>query len=154
MTPQNKVLDIAHIIRILPHKPPAVLVDRVIEVEPGERILALKNFTANEPYLSGHFPGLPIMPATVLIEIGLQVCCLLAYATESYSPANTVVFLRGMKKANFHRSVFPGDTLEIEAKLGLKRSNVWRFDTAMYVQNQKIAEFELGLSLHERDSIL
>jgi 3-hydroxyacyl-[acyl-carrier-protein] dehydratase len=154
MSKESQAIDINSIIRILPNKPPAILVDRVIEVKPGEQITAIKNVTATEPCFDGHFPGLPILPVSASIEIMLQTCCLLAYATEKYNPGSNIVSLRGIKKAKFHLSVFPGDSLEIESKFLSRRTNIWRFETIIYKGDKTVAESELALSFHDRDGIL
>ncbi len=154
MSDGSHALDIGAIIRILPNKPPAILVDGVIEIKPGEQITAIKNITATEPCFAGHFPGLPILPVSSAIEIMLQTCVLLAYATEQYNPGSSIVSLRGIKKAKFHRSVFPGDSLEIVANFNSRRTNIWRFETFIYKGEKAVAEAELALSFHDRDGIL
>ena len=151
MTDRTEVLAVTDIIRILPHKPPATLVDRVIEVEPGARILAGKSFTISESSFAGHFPGLPLLPCGVLIETMIQSCILLAYATEQYNPANIIVTLIGINRAKFRRSLRPGDSVEIEATLLRKRSNVWRFKVSVYCDDYGVADCELALSIHDRD---
>ncbi|MCP4679294.1 MAG: 3-hydroxyacyl-ACP dehydratase FabZ [Deltaproteobacteria bacterium] len=154
MTERPEVIDVTSIIRILPHKPPATLVDRVIEVEPGERILTGKNITISEPSIAGHFPGMPMLPSGVLIEIMVQSCCLLAYATEQYNPANKIVTLIAINKAKFRRSLCPGDGIEVEANLIRKRSNVWRFKVNVYEDDHGVADCELALSIHDREDTL
>jgi 3-hydroxymyristoyl/3-hydroxydecanoyl-(acyl carrier protein) dehydratase len=154
MSKRSETIDINSIIRILPNKPPAILVDRVTEVKPGEQITAIKNITATEPCFAGHFPGLPILPVSSSIEIMLQTCCLLAYATEQYNPGSNIVSLRGIKKAKFHRSVFPGDSLEIEAHFLNRHTNIWRFEATIYKGEETVVEAELALSFHDRDGII
>jgi 3-hydroxyacyl-[acyl-carrier-protein] dehydratase len=154
MSKGPEAIDINSIIRILPNKPPAVLIDRVTKVKPGAQITAIKNVTVTEPCFAGHFPGLPILPVSSLIEIMLQTCCLLAYATEKYNPGSNIVSLRGIKKAKFHRSIFPGDSLEIESNFLSRRTNIWRFSITIYKGNKTVAEAELALSFHDRDGIL
>ena len=142
------------IISILPHKPPAVLIDCVTEVEPDKRILAIKNITVSEPALAGHFPGLPLLPNTTVVELMLQTCNLLVYATEQYELASKVVTLVGINKAKFHRALGPGATIEIEADLLRKRSNVWRFACKTYEQDIRVAEAELAISIQDRSSVI
>ncbi|MCP4198020.1 MAG: 3-hydroxyacyl-ACP dehydratase FabZ [Proteobacteria bacterium] len=154
MSKRLEAIDINSIIRILPNKPPAIFVDRVTKVKPGAQITAIKNITATEPCFAGHFPGLPILPVSTLIDIMLQTCCLLAYATEQYNPDCNIVSLRGIKKAKFHRSVFPGDSLEIESNFLSRRTNIWRFEITVYKGDKTVAEAELALSFHDRDGIL
>ncbi len=154
MNERPQVLDINSIIRILPHKPPATLIDRVIEVEPGERILTTKNVTIAEPSMAGHFPGLPMFPGSAIIEVMLQSCCLLAYASDRFNPSSKIVTLVGINKAKFHRAVGPGETIEVEAQLLRQRSNVWRFDIKVYEDDRRVAEAELAMSLIDREDTL
>ena len=154
MNDRLPVLDINSIIRILPHKPPATLIDRVIEVEPGEKILTAKTVTISERAVSGHFPGMPILPGSTIIEVMVQTCCLLAYATDRYNPATKTANLVGINKAKFHRVVGPGETIETEAHLLRQHSNVWRFEVRVYEDDRRLAEAELALSLVERDDTL
>jgi len=152
MTGSSNTLDSSSIIRILPQKPPAVYVDRVVELSPGERILIQKNVSMGDPCLEGHFPGFPRMPGTALLEIMIQACCLLAYSTERYDPSKTVVSLMGISKTKFRRTIGPGDTFEVEARLSQKRSNVWRFDVNGYEKDRLVVDGKLVLSLHGRDA--
>jgi 3-hydroxyacyl-[acyl-carrier-protein] dehydratase len=139
---------------ILPQKPPAVLLDRVIEIEPGERIVAAKNVTISEPALAGHFPKLPIFPPTALIEAMTQASCVLAYATERYEPAEMIVQLVGLSKTKFHQLVFPGDVVEIESRLLRRTSNVWRFDARAFCRDISVAESTLVLAfIGRRDAL-
>ena len=150
----NQVLSINDIIRILPQKPPATLIDRVIDIEPGTRIVAAKNVAATEPFLEGHYPGMPIVPNTVLLEMMHQACSMLIYATDRYSATNVVLTLMGISKAKFHRAITPGNILEIEAQLMRKRSNVFRFSVNLFEKDQKGAEAELAVSVRDRDDVI
>jgi 3-hydroxyacyl-[acyl-carrier-protein] dehydratase len=154
MTDRPFVLDSHNIIRILPHKPPAVLVDRVVEVSPGQRVLARKCVTQNEMAMLGHFPGLPVYPAGMIIETMLQVCTVLTYATDKFDPATQIVLLVGLNKTKFRRAIVPGDVLEIDAELTQRRSNVWRFEVKAFVDDLVVVETGLVLSTHDRDDIL
>ncbi len=150
MNQRANVLDIASIIRILPHKPPAILVDQVLELNPGRRIVAKKNITVSEVPLNGHFPGLPVYPAAMIIEIMLQVCAILAYATDKFDPGSQIVTLNGVNKTKFHRTVVPGNTLEVEAELTQKRSNIWRFNVKCYVDDHVVVESGLVITVLDR----
>jgi len=154
MTDRSFLLDARNVIRILPHKPPAVLIDRVIEVIPGQRVLAQKCVTQSEAAMLGHFPGLPVLPAGTIIEAMVQACTVLAYATDKFDPATDIVLLVGLNKTKFRRAIVPGDLLEIEAQLGQRRSNVWRFDVKAYVNDSIVVESGVALSTHCRDDIL
>jgi 3-hydroxyacyl-[acyl-carrier-protein] dehydratase len=154
MTDRPFVLDSHNIIRILPHKPPAVLLDRVVEVSPGQRVLARKCITQNEMSMLGHFPGLPVYPAGMIIETMLQACTVLTYATDKFDPSTQIVLLVGLNKTKFRRAIVPGDVLEIDAELTQRRSNVWRFEVKAFVDDIIVVETGLVLSTHDRDDIL
>lgn len=154
MTERSFVLDAHNVIRILPHKPPAVLLDRVVEVNPGQRVLARKAITQSDPAFMGHFPGLPVYPAVLIIEAMVQACTVLTYATDRFDPATQIVMLVGLNKTKFRRAVLPGDVLEIEAELSQRRTNVWRFEVKGFVDDTVVAETGLVLSTHDRDAIL
>ncbi len=154
MTKRTQSLDIGNILRILPQKPPAVLVDAVIDLNPGKKIVAIKNITATEPYMNGHFPGLPVYPAAMLIESMLQACTILAYATDQFDAGTQVVTLIGVNKTKFKRAILPGDSVEIEGTLTQKRSNVWRFDVRCFVDDFMVAQSGLVLSVNNREDII
>ena len=154
MTDRPFVLDSHNIIRILPHKPPAVLIDRVLEVSPGQRVLARKCISLGDPATLGHYPGLPVFPAGVLIEAMAQACTVLVYATDKFDPATQIVLLVGLNKTKFRRAIVPGDVLEIDAHLSQRRSNVWRFEVKVFVDDFVVVESGLVLSTHDRDDLL
>ena len=149
----SKVLDINSIIRILPHKPPAILIDQILELAAGNRIVARKNITVTEPQFAGHFPGLPVYPAAMIIEAMLQTCAVLAYATDTFDPSTQIVTLNGVNKTKFHRTVTPGATMEIEAELTQKRSNIWRFNVQAFVDDQVVAESGLVIAILDRSDL-
>jgi 3-hydroxyacyl-[acyl-carrier-protein] dehydratase len=154
MSRRSHALDAASIQRILPHRGPSVLIDRVIEFSAGERILAVKNMTISDPGFAGHFPGQPIYPAALLIQCMVQTCTVLAYATEQFDPTVEAVSLVGMNKTKFHRHVVPGDVLEVEAEMTQRRSNVWRFRVKLFASDREVAESGVVLSIHDRDDTL
>jgi len=154
MTSRSYALDAASIQRILPHRGPAVLIDRVLEFAPGGRIVATKNMTSSDPGFAGHFPGRPIYPAALLVQCMVQTCTVLAYVTEQFDPKVEAVSLVGMNKTNFSRHVVPGDVLEIEAEMTQRRSNVWRFRVKLFVADREVAESGVVLSIHDRDDTL
>ena len=138
--------DIQKIMELLPHRYPFLLVDRVIELVPGDRITALKNVTINEPFFPGHFPDQPVMPGVLIIEAMAQAGGLLAYEsipTENHSP---LIYFMGMDKVRFRKPVVPGDQLIFEAKLLKLRSKVAKISGTASVNNQLAAEAELMAS--------
>jgi 3-hydroxyacyl-[acyl-carrier-protein] dehydratase len=151
MSQREYVVDIDGILRILPCGPSAVLLDRVVEVKPGARILAEKQLSISDPAFDDHFPRHPVYPPGRMIEVMLQACTVLVYATEQYDPQEELVTLVGVNKTKLRRSLMPGDTLEIEAELVRRQSNVWRFDVTCYVDDYMVAESGLVISLHGRE---
>jgi len=135
-------MDISHILERLPHRYPFLLVDRVLECEPGERLLALKNVTMNEPFFQGHFPGKPVMPGVLIVEALAQATCLLAMESEDSNSA-LIYLLTGVDKARFKRQVLPGDQLQLEATLLKCRRGIWVFSTEARVEGKPAASAEI-----------
>jgi UDP-N-acetylglucosamine acyltransferase len=123
-----------------------VLVDAVTSHDPGHRIVAVKNVTVNEEFFQGHFPGVPLMPAVLMLETFTQVATVLLLQTEGVAPT-TRVHLRGVDNAKFRRHVVPGDRLRLELTLGRRRSTLARVRAVAYVADQVVAEAELLLGL-------
>jgi 3-hydroxyacyl-[acyl-carrier-protein] dehydratase len=137
-------LDSLPLLDYLPQRYPLMMIDRVLECEPGKRILALKNVSNNEPHFPGHFPGHPIMPGVLILEAMAQAAGILVFRTRGNKPdANTVYYYAGIDKARFKRPVVPGDRLEVEALiLGRKRS-IWKFACVARVDGAVAAEAEI-----------
>ncbi len=135
-------MGISHIMERLPHRYPFLLVDRILECEPGERLLALKNVSMNEPFFQGHFPGKPVMPGVLIVEALAQTTCLLALETES-ADSDTIYLLAGVDKARFKRQVVPGDQLQLEARLLKCRRGIWVFAAEASVDGQLVASAEI-----------
>ena len=137
-----KTLDIGRIMERLPHRYPFLLVDRVLECAPGERLLGLKNVSVNEPFFQGHFPGKPVMPGVLIIEALAQATCLLALETETGEDGE-IYLLAGVDKARFKRPVMPGDRLLLETTLLKRRRGIWVFDASAKVDEQVVASAEI-----------
>jgi 3-hydroxyacyl-[acyl-carrier-protein] dehydratase len=137
-------MDIQEIMRKLPHRYPIILVDRVLEVVPGERIVALKNVTINEPYFMGHFPGHPVMPGVLIIESLAQACAILAFVTlQAKEGDGTLFYFAGIDAARFKRPVTPGDQLRLEAEMGRVKRGVGKFTGRALVDGQVVCETEM-----------
>ena len=122
-------MDIDEILENLPHRYPFLLLDRVCEVVPGERIVGYKNIAANEPYLQGHFPGYPIVPGVLVVESLAQLCCILAIKTRGTKPRDGHLhYLAGVDGARFKRPVRPGDVLDLQGVLVSQRQRLMKFD--------------------------
>lgn len=130
-------LDINQILDYLPHRYPFLLLDRVDELIPGQRIVGRKNVSANEPYLQGHFPGHPLMPGVLLVEALAQTCCVLAFETRGRKPDEGYLhYLAGVDDARFKRPVRPGDVLELEGSVLTERRQLMKFDCAARVDGE------------------
>jgi beta-hydroxyacyl-ACP dehydratase FabZ len=135
-------LDYREIVRRLPHRYPFLLVDRVENLVDGERILAWKNVTANEPFFAGHFPGHPIMPGVLICEALVQAGGLLASCSKDGLPADHGVVLAGLERVRFRRPVVPGDHLRLEVELLHKRRPLWKMKGKALVDGQVATEAE------------
>ena len=122
-------MDVYEVLSRLPHRFPMLLIDRVLECEPGKRIVALKNVSINEPYFAGHFPGVPIMPGVLVLEAMAQAAGLLAFSTLGLqADGQSLYYFAGIDRARFKRPVKPGDQLRIEVQATATRLNLWKFD--------------------------
>jgi 3-hydroxyacyl-[acyl-carrier-protein] dehydratase len=141
--------DIQSIMELLAHRYPFLLIDRVVEVVPGDKIAVLKNVTINEPFFQGHFPGKPIMPGVLIIEAMAQAGGILAYLTGSVEQRNRLIYFMGMDKVRFRKPVVPGDQIILEAKILKFRSKAAKMSGIATVDNQMVAEAELMASFGE-----
>jgi 3-hydroxyacyl-[acyl-carrier-protein] dehydratase len=144
-------MDIGDIMRHLPHRYPFLLVDRVLECVPGERIKGVKNVTVNEPFFQGHFPSYPVMPGVLIIEALAQVSLILFYETINRLPDDkTLIFFAGIDEARFKRQVLPGDQLLLESVERRLVRGVGKFSVRASVGDALVAEAELLAALRER----
>jgi len=143
-------LDIHDILKILPHRYPFLLIDRVLEIKRKERIIAIKNVSINEPYFSGHFPGLPIMPGVLIIEAMAQAGGALLL-TEVEDRENKLMVFTGIERAKFRRPVSPGDQLRLEVEVKGWRSapgmTAAKMQGYAYVGDKRVAEAIVGCQL-------
>ena len=141
-------LDIRGILEHLPHRYPFLLVDRALEVEPGKRIVALKNVTINEPFFTGHFPHLPVMPGVLQIEAMAQAAGILSFQTMGrVSDDQSVYYFVGIDNARFKRPVVPGDQLRIEVEIVRVSRSIWKYSGRTTVDGQVAAEADLMCTL-------
>jgi 3-hydroxyacyl-[acyl-carrier-protein] dehydratase len=141
----KKTLDIEAIAARLPHRFPFLMVDRVLSVEPGTSIVAIKNVTANEAHFAGHFPEHPVMPGVLVIEALAQAGGVLAYETES-DKGLWVLYLVGIDKVRFKQIVRPGDQVVLKVDLVQRRRNLWRLEARAEVDGKVVAEAEILLA--------
>ena len=142
-------LDIGDIQRILPHRYPFLLIDRVIDLTRKERIVAIKNVTANEPFFVGHFPGLPIMPGVLIVEAIAQAGGALLL-TEVEDRDDKLMVFTGIERARFRRPVVPGDQLRIEVEVKAWRVRAVRMEGIAYVGEKRVAEAVVTCQLVDR----
>ena len=137
-------MDIHQILKQLPHRYPILLVDRVLEIEKGKRIKALKNVSINEPYFSGHFPHRPVMPGVLMLEALAQAAALLAFDFLGVTPDDkTVYYFAGIDGARFKRPVEPGDQLILEVELDRMKAGIFKFKARAKVGDEIATEAEL-----------
>jgi 3-hydroxyacyl-[acyl-carrier-protein] dehydratase len=147
-------LDIKEILRLMPHRYPILLVDRVLELEPGVRIVAIKNVSVNEPHFQGHFPGHPVMPGVLVIEALAQAAAVLTYVTMKTSyPEGTLFLFAGIDGARFKRPVEPGDQLRLEATMDRVKRGVGKFTCRALVDGEVACEAELMCALHKAKEV-
>ena len=140
----STTMDIHAILEQLPHRYPFLLVDRVLSVEPGKNIVALKNVTINEPFFPGHYPHHPVMPGVLIIEAMAQVAALLSFKSMGSKPDDkSVYYFAGIDGARFKRPVVPGDQLELEIELLGHKRMLWKFGCVARVSGEIAAEAEI-----------
>lgn len=140
----NHTMDIHAILESLPHRYPFLLVDRVLSVDPGKNIVALKNVTINEPFFPGHYPHHPVMPGVLIIEAMAQAAALLSFQTmESQPDEKSVYYFAGIDGARFKRPVSPGDQLILKVELTRSMRGVFKFKAIAEVEGQLVAQAEL-----------
>jgi 3-hydroxyacyl-[acyl-carrier-protein] dehydratase len=145
----DTALDINEIQKILPHRPPFLLVDRIVEIEPQKRIVGVKNVTMNEPFFVGHFPNFPVMPGVLIIEAMAQTGGVLALRDEK-DREDKLVFFASIDEAKFRRPVVPGDQLRLEVEVLSRKTSFCRMKGHAYVDGQLAAEAILICKIAER----
>ncbi len=143
------MMDIKWIQNLIPHRYPFLLVDRVIEIDPGKKAVGIKNVTINEEFFQGHFPGNPIMPGVLIIEAMAQLAGILAF--NSGASKGTSVYFMSIEKAKFRRPVVPGDQLRLEITISQQRGNVWKFSGSAVVEEKVAAEAEFTAMVTDRE---
>ncbi len=138
------MMDIREILALLPHRFPIILVDRVLEIEAGKRIVAIKNVSANEPVFTGHFPHYPVMPGVLILESMAQTAAILAFVSAGHkAQSDALYYFAGIDKARFKRPVMPGDQLRHEVTMDRQLRGVGKFSARSLVDGQVVCEAEL-----------
>ncbi len=141
------MLDIKEIQKIIPHRPPFLLIDHILELEPGKRALGLKNVSINEPYFTGHFPDYPVMPGVLIIEAMAQVGAVALLSLEENK--GKLALFAGIDKVRFKRQVAPGEQLKIEVVMTKMRSSIGRGEGKAYIGDELAVSGELLFGLAE-----
>lgn len=150
MGDMSMTMDIAQILKLLPHRYPFLLVDRVLECVPGSHIRAYKNITINEPFFQGHFPGVPIMPGVLILEALAQTGGLLAAAGMKDNLDDKLFLFTGLDHVKFRRQVIPGDRLDLECSNMRMKLKMCKLDAKATVEGQIAAEAQITAAIAER----
>ena len=143
------MITIDEILTLLPHAYPFLLVDRIVEIEPGKRIVGIKNVTYNEPFFPGHFPGRPIMPGVLIVEAMAQTGGVLVFKSMPEQEVKKPVYFLGIDNVRFRKPVVPGDQLRLELEITRHRQLIWGFKGKALVDGKLVAEAELLAMLGE-----
>lgn len=145
------IINIEKIIKSLPHRYPFLLVDKVVELEIGKKIVAIKNVTFNEPHFTGHFPDKPIMPGVLIIEAMAQAGALMVTSAPGFKAEEKLVYFMSIDGAKFRKPVIPGDVLELHVEVVQNRGPVWKLSAVGIVDGQKVAEAQLSAMIVDKE---
>jgi beta-hydroxyacyl-ACP dehydratase FabZ len=142
-------MEISHeeILKILPHRYPFLLLDRILDFTKDEKVVGLKNVTANEPFFQGHFPGKPIMPGVLIVEAMAQAGGILAFKSNPKYIDNTLIYFLAIDKVKFRKPVVPGDQLILELNVLRRGERIWKMQGKAFVRENLVAEAELTASI-------
>lgn len=147
------VFDINEIMKILPHRYPFLLVDRIVEYVAGERIVGIKNVSINEPFFQGHFPGHPVMPGVLIVEAMAQVGGIYAYVTLGDEVRDKVCYFASIDNVKFRKPVVPGDQLRIEVTISGCKRGIWCFSARVTVNGKLVTEAELKATFADKEKL-
>lgn len=142
-------LGIKDLMALIPHRYPFILLDRVVDIEAGKRIVALKNVTINEPFFTGHFPGEPVMPGVLILESMAQAACVLAVSSRDEPPGKYLYYFTAIDGARFKKPVVPGDQILHKVSVVKCRRNLWSFKGESYVDGVLVTKAELMCAAKE-----
>ncbi len=144
-------IDVTRIMQMIPHRYPILLVDRILELTPGESAVALKNVTVNEPHFMGHFPGYPVMPGVLIVEAMAQTAALVVVESLGKESEGKVVYFMTIDNARFRKPVVPGDALHIHVEKTQSRGKVWKFKGVAKVGDTVCAEATYSAMITDQD---
>ncbi len=145
------MMDVQEIQKLLPHRYPFLLVDRVVSIEEGKLLRAYKNVTVNEPFFEGHFPGHPVMPGVLILEALAQASAILCYRSTGFDPAQKVTYLMAIDGAKFRRPTVPGDRLDLEVEVLRMKGSVVKTRGVAKVDGEVVAEGEFLATVVDKD---
>lgn len=147
---ESTSMNIEAVMQYLPHRYPFLMIDRVVELELGKSITAIKNVTINEPFFPGHFPGAPVMPGVLILEAMAQAAAILSFKTKAYAPEEIgIVYFAGIDGARFKRPVMPGDQLVLKIEIVREMRGIWKYRARAEVDGELAAEAELMATLRD-----
>lgn len=142
------MLDVNEIKKYIPHRYPFLLVDKILEMEKGKRVVGIKNVCINEPFFQGHFPQFPVMPGVLIIEGMAQTACVFASIELGQNSESTAYFM-GIDRAKFRKPVVPGDQLQFELEVIKKRGSIYRFRGNAFVEKKLVAQAEITAMMNK-----
>ncbi|MBT4922573.1 MAG: 3-hydroxyacyl-ACP dehydratase FabZ [Rickettsiales bacterium] len=146
----SKTIEASEIIKLIPHRYPIMLVDRVVDYKANEYAEGIKNVTYNEPQFNGHFPGHPIMPGVLIVEALAQTSAILVSKSNLDNPEEKLVYFMSIDKAKFRKPVIPGDTVKLRVDVIQHRGGVWRFEGKAYVDDKVVAECSFSAMITDK----
>ena len=149
--PGKQELDVNDLMQLLPHRYPMLMIDRIVDIRPGDSAVAIKSVTYNEPYFVGHFPSRPVMPGVFIVEAMAQGAAAFTAYTENIDPSGKVVIFMGIDKARFRKPVEPGDQIRMTVRVTQKRPPVWRFEGEAHVDGRLVANAAFSAMLADSD---
>ncbi|MEM9468964.1 MAG: 3-hydroxyacyl-ACP dehydratase FabZ [Pseudomonadota bacterium] len=147
----ERIIDVQQIMKMIPHRYPILLVDRIIDFEPDQYAVGLKNVTMNEPHFTGHFPGIPVMPGVLIVEAMAQTAAILVVETLGEEAMGKVVYFMTIDNARFRKPVGPGDALHIHVEKVRNKGPVWKFSGVAKVGDTVCAEATISAMLTDQD---
>lgn len=145
--PGKTILEVDELMQLLPHRYPLLLVDRLVDIKPGESAVGIKNVTYGEEFFQGHFPQKPVMPGVLIIEAMAQAAAAFTCYTEEIDTEGKIVLFTSVDKARFRRPVVPGDQLRILVRTVQRRAPVWRFEGEATVDGKRVADAQYAAML-------